>query len=292
MLAFALRADGWYLRSDIIWSKPNPMPESVTDRPTKAHEYVFLLSKSQRYFYDAEAIKEQSSENTHPRLPGNVNPPKGQSAYENGDGLQRTKAGLLAYANRKRAEAGSGIKNNDSFDAAMAVMPSSRNRRTVWTIATAPYSEAHFATFPPDLIKPCILAGTSARGCCPKCGAGWVRILERQESAGKKDYNGKHSQSDPSSAGRNILASVNAARKAGGAHDNPFPGKKTTGWAPACECGCADVVPATVLDPFGGSGTTGKVALELGRSAVLIDLNPEYLTMIESRTNVTPGLAL
>jgi len=163
-VAFALQADGWYLRSDIIWHKPNPMPESVTDRPTKAHEYIFLMSKQERYYYDSEAIKEQSSNNTHARTPGNVRPPKGQAAYENGDHRQRSKAGLLAYAERKRAESGSGIKNNDSFDAAMAVMPDKRNKRTVWTVPSAPYSEAHFATFPPDLIKPCILAGCPVGG--------------------------------------------------------------------------------------------------------------------------------
>ena len=160
MLAFALRADGWYLRQDIIWHKPNPMPESVRDRCTKAHEYIFLLTKSERYHYDIDAIKERSSENTHARLPGNRSH-KGTTAYEEGAGEHRTKAGLVAYAERKRAESGSGTKNNASFDEAMAVMPDTRNKRSVWTVASEPFSGAHFATFPTKLIEPCILAGAA-----------------------------------------------------------------------------------------------------------------------------------
>jgi len=234
MLAFALRADGWYLRQDIVWSKPNPMPESVTDRCTKAHEYLFLLSKSPRYYYNQEAILEDVSPGTHDRLsqnvqaqigsdrahagrksngnmkavgrhlPGNKNH-KGTTAYENGDEKMRTKAGLVDYAvkMRKLAEAGSGTKNNESFDAAMAIMPDKRNKRSVWTVATQPYSEAHFATFPEALIEPCILAG------CP--------------------------------------------------------------------------VGGTVLDPFGGSMTTLKVARDLQCKGVAIELNAEYIEIGKRR---------
>lgn len=207
--ALALQADGWCLRSDIIWHKPNPMPESVTDRPTKAHEYLFLLSKSERYYYDAEAIKEPVNGGAHARRPGNVNPPKGQKAYENGDHLQRTKAGLLAYA-QKRGKGGERVKYNDSFANGTAGLVDERNKRTVWTVGTFGFPGAHFATYPPDLIKPCILAG------CP--------------------------------------------------------------------------VGGTVLDPFAGSGTTGAVALELGRKAVLIELNPDYVQLIRQRCAITPGL--
>lgn len=185
------KKDSWYLRQDIIWHKPNPMPESVTDRCTKAHEYLFLLSKSERYYFDQEAILEPVSTNTHARLsqdvqnqigstranggaktngnmkavgrhlPGNKTH-KGTTAYENGAKEHRTKAGLVKYADkmRKLAESGSGTKNNNSFDAAMAIMPENRNKRSVWTVATQPYSGAHFATFPPALIEPCILAGS------------------------------------------------------------------------------------------------------------------------------------
>lgn len=161
-VAFALQADGWYLRSEIIWHKPNPMPESVTDRPTKAHEYLFLLTKRARYFYDAEAIEEPASADTHARYA------RGRSdnhKYADGGPGRQTiatnKPGSL-FA-RKLAAPGSGIKNNSSFDAAMAVMPETRNKRSVWIVTTRPFKGAHFATFPPKLIEPCILAG-SAKG--------------------------------------------------------------------------------------------------------------------------------
>jgi len=136
MLAFALRADGWYLRQDIIWHKPNPMPESVTDRCTKAHEYVFLLSKSPRYFYDHEAAKEPAIS----EKPAGNKRHKYADAYATGTSEEhRTKAGLVALA---------------------GVEWETRNRRSVWSIATRPYKGAHFATFPPALIEPCILAGS------------------------------------------------------------------------------------------------------------------------------------
>lgn len=136
-VALALQADGWYLRSDIIWSKPNPMPESVTDRPTKAHEYIFLLAKSERYYYDAEAIKE------HLAYPDETRRPLGSLGAWQIDG-------------RKQGENGGG-KPYDGY-------PTKRNRRSVWEVTPKPYKEAHFATFPPELIRPCILAGCPAGG--------------------------------------------------------------------------------------------------------------------------------
>lgn len=183
MLAFALRADGWYLRSEIIWHKPNPMPESVEDRPTKAHEQIFLLSKSQSYYYDGDAIAEPLQESSVKR---------NQTGWAGNE--------HRGYVNGPQNHMSKYLGSDDAKAA------THRNRRSVWTVATKPYNEAHFATFPPALIKPCILAG---------CPAGGV-----------------------------------------------------------------------VLDPFGGSGTTGKVALELGRSAVLIELNPDYLKLIEKRSKV------
>ena len=141
-VAFALQADGWWLRQDIIWHKPNPMPESVRDRCTKAHEYVFLLTKSERYYYDAEAVSEAV---VCVRGPGNKKPLKG--VEEDGQ-KHRTRAGLHKAAERWR-ESGP---------------PSSRNRRSVWTVTTKPYSGAHFAVMPPDLVEPCIKAG------CPEGG--------------------------------------------------------------------------------------------------------------------------
>ncbi len=209
-LAFALQDAGWWLRQDIIWHKPAPMPESVNDRCTKAHEYIFLLSKQERYYYDFEAMQEPVSASTHARLSQNVLAQKGSErahagAKTNGtmkavgrgtnisQGVGRRegppgnpaetpKAGLAtsgndgAYADgksermgrgagwRKLAEAGSGTKNNDSMDEALAVMPTTRNRRSVWTVPSEPFSGAHFATFPRKLIEPCILAGAPVGG--------------------------------------------------------------------------------------------------------------------------------
>lgn len=215
MLAFALRTDGWYLRQDIIWSKPNPMPESVTDRCTKAHEYLFLLSKSERYYCDMDAIKEQVNGGSHARGPGNHSH-KGTTAYLEGAEEHRTKAGLVAYAERVRKQkmpdgwytgpgghgnhhrngrekgkmreigvgpkaspAASGVRYNESFSAAVVDLVDNRNKRSVWTIATQPFPEAHFATFPEDLIKPCILAGCPASGTVldPFFGSGTTGIV-------------------------------------------------------------------------------------------------------------------
>lgn len=156
-LALGLQADGWYLRQDIIWSKPNPMPESVTDRCTKSHEYIFLLSKSPKYFFDQNAILEPASPNTHARLAQDVQAQVGSPRVPG-----KTNGNMKAVG--RRFDPGKGNKNNISFDAAMAIMPAERNKRSVWTVTTQPFKEAHFATFPPALIEPCILAG------CPKGG--------------------------------------------------------------------------------------------------------------------------
>jgi hypothetical protein len=158
--------------------------------------------------------------------------------------------------------------------------PGGRNKRSVWTVATAPYRDAHFATYPPDLIKPCILAGTSAKGCCAKCGSPWERQIDVSY---QKGYRTGH-------------LGYNARGNADGMTDmSKYPAldkiTKTIGWQPTCQCD-ADTIPCTVLDPFAGSGTTGAVALELGRKAILIELNPKYVELIEQRCTTTFGLAL
>jgi site-specific DNA-methyltransferase (adenine-specific) len=179
-VAFALQADGWYLRQDIIWHKPNPMPESVTDRCTKAHEYIFLLSKSARYYFDSEAMQEPAIRE------GRVVRASKRKAEDDGGSIERRTA--------------TGFADHD-------VLVTTRNRRSVWTVTTKPYKGAHFATFPPDLIRPCILAG--------------------------------------------------------------------------CQIG------GTVLDPFGGSGTTAQVAIEEGREAILCELNADYIKLAHERLNGT-----
>jgi len=171
-VAFALQADGWYLRSDIIWHKPNPMPESVTDRPTKAHEYLFLLSKSERYYYNHEAIKEPAiyaDDNRKPYAPGQVDA-RG-NGHDRGGGKQRGHGRRHAGFNERwdsmsKAEQCSGM----------------RNKRSVWTVATQAYKEAHFATFPPKLIWPCILAGSRSGDVVldPFHGSGTTAMVSKQ----------------------------------------------------------------------------------------------------------------
>ena len=258
-VAFALQADGWYLRSDIIWAKPNPMPESVRDRPTKSHEYIFLLAKSQRYYYDADAIR------------------------ENGTGTEydRTKRARGRMTGTRYLVEGKGQEvAGDSF----GVGSTTRNKRSVWTVSTKPFRGAHFATFPPDLIEPCILAGTSERGCCPKCGAQWERVVERDaeytdDNGGFGEHGSKWHDKDKQSSGHRIQKNMNALRAQGRDHDNPFPSRTTLGWRPTCSCG-REPVPSTVLDPFLGAGTSLVVAVKHLRSGIGIELNPTYLNDI------------
>lgn len=252
-VAFALQADGWWLRSDIIWAKPNPMPESVRDRPTRSHEYIFLLTKAASYYYDQEAVRENWADNRMGRAGGRIE-------------------------NRLKLDSSRHDRTNQSL--LEAPKTSGRNKRTVWTITTQPFPGAHFATFPEDLVKPCILAGTSGKGCCPKCGAPWVRMLEKKPS----EFNIRVRDAK---AGR---ATPEEGYKATEEEISRYPGnhpeqgwQKTIGWRPSCKCGLKEMVPCLVLDPFVGSGTTCKVAIELGRSAIGIDINPDYLEMARKR---------
>jgi DNA modification methylase len=167
-VAFALQAEGWYLRSDIIWSKPNPMPESVTDRPTKAHEYIFLLTKSERYYYDAEAIKEAVA---------SVQPPRrfGRKEYENAQRESgHTGARAVALETGQGTEQSAGNHFGRVFGGELE-----RNKRSVWHVATQPYPEAHFATYPEALIEPCILAGSRVDDTVldPFCGSGTTGVV-------------------------------------------------------------------------------------------------------------------
>lgn len=179
MVAFALRADGWYLRQDIIWHKPNPMPESVTDRCTKSHEYIFLLSKSKKYYYDADAIKQPMAESSVPRLAQNIENQEGSSRVPN-----KTNGKMKAVAHKSAITPG-----QQPHGKALARMNGegdpvyeSANKRSVWTVTTKPYSEAHFATYPPDLIVDCIKAGCPEGGIVldPFMGAGTTAMVARK----------------------------------------------------------------------------------------------------------------
>jgi DNA modification methylase len=239
-VAFALQADGWWLRQDIIWSKPNPMPESVTDRCTKAHEYIFLLSKSERYYYDQDAIREEPTGRTDP---------------------------IRHFGSGPHAESHT---RNYQLDGLVG-----RNKRSVWEVATAPFSEAHFATFPPALIEPCILAGCPAK-CCAKCGAPWVRQVEKTRTF--ESGSGRSGNMPNGKNGANLQGGGNTLDIRRG----PCVVSHTLGFSPSCSCN-ADPVPGACLDPFGGAGTTGLVADRLGRNAILIELNSDYAAMAERR---------
>ena len=242
-LAFALQDDGWYLRQDIIWSKPNPMPESVADRCTKAHEYLFLMSKSARYFFDQYAIAEPLTQSTLDRV--------GQENIENQAGSNR-------------------VPGKNGPMKAVVADTYTRNKRSVWEVTTQPFSEAHFATFPPALVEPCIKAGT-AEWCCEACGAAIRRKVEVEHTS-LSSYNGRYKEGFgqlPAESPRQFKSvTANMAR--------------ILGYEPGCDCD-SGVKRSTVLDPFGGAGTTGMVADRLQRDAVLIELNPEYADIAERR---------
>jgi len=250
-VALALQAWGWWVRSDIVWHKPAPMPESVTDRPTRSHEYVFLLTKAERYYYDAQAIAEPSV-----------------AGHGIGNGYKRPS--LLSYADKN------GARGNDT-----PWQPGgTRNRRTVWTIPTRAYSGAHFAVMPVALVEPCLLAGTSAHGACRACGAPFTRVVEKTSEQRQSEWNGNDRKN---------------GCLAGGGHKGRtgqwFGEVTTTGWKQGCECWPCDPAPCVVLDIFSGSGTVGEVALQHGRDAILIELKPEYCTLIRKRlSRVQPKL--
>lgn len=259
-VAFALQAEGWWLRSDIIWHKTNCMPESVTDRPTKSHEYLFLLSKSARYFFDQDAVREEVKSNFRQREKNN-----GESAV---DTKMRGSSGCCG------------------------VESSGRNIRTVWTIPTSPYKEAHFATFPPALVEPCIKAGTSERGCCPECGKSWERVVKKAPwimPDGKCGCGVTHG-TNKSGNDAYVQGAQSMAR-----NGRSYCAQSTTiGWIPRCECDVPgapehaqpfpyEPVPCKVLDPFFGAGTVGLVSDRLGRDCTGIELNGEYVEMAEKR---------
>ena len=285
------KGNSWYLRSAIVWHKPNPMPESVSDRPTSAYEMVFLLTKRAHYFYDAEAIRESAEYGRRNHSDGWI------SGQANGDGHR---------------SGGGSVSGSDPN--------AGRNARNVWQIPTQGRPEAHFATFPDELPRRCILAGTSEHGVCADCGAPWARQTETAKDNGAKEPTGKaittprtdgHTWNENNgrgfmpvetqTVGWQPTCECNAAdcpqHKPANKQDGHGPRHagfnarwkesggvqpKATDFQPTCECTAARV-PATVLDPFIGSGTTVAVAQQLGRHGIGLDLNPDYLAIAAKR---------
>jgi DNA modification methylase len=247
-VALALQAEGWYLRIDNVWDKPNGMRESVTDRPTRMHEYMFLLTKSSRYFCDMDAIREPYAESSRP---GEIYIGLARKAYKTAmaQNPSDTKRRILESMRQRRGA----------------------NKGSVWTIPVTPFHGAHFATFPPDLVLPCILAGTSKRGCCPECGAPYAREVVRTGHVNRREE--AHAPNNcPTKTDSTGWAPVSVA---------------TDNWNPTCDCNARDSIPCTVLDPFGGSGTVSMVAQKLGRNSIYIDLNREYMDMAIKRCGLT-----
>lgn len=246
-VAIALQDDGWYLRADCIWHKLNPMPESVRDRPTSAHEHVFLLTRSPTYFYDAEAVAERTATRLQARLTGTADQPKGA------------------------ARAAAGGQNPLCQGGTSDV----RNLRNVWSLVSETCSLAHFALMPTALAEICIKAGTSEKGCCPACKAPWRRVTERETvnregyAAATKDHHAGLAQAQSwVRDGKGRAGDVRVA---------------TLGWEPSCSCPAHEPVPCTVLDPFAGGGTSLLCADRLQRHAIGIELNERYCDLIRAR---------
>lgn len=323
-LALALQADGWWVRSDVIWSKPNPMPESCTDRPTKAHEYVYLLTKSERYFYDAEAIREKASDSMLAQVlawyDGEARKDFEANGVQNASEVKKRMVEKARALMRPSVPRGGfdGKTNELEGREAFRAVTLFRNKRTVWQIPTAPFPEAHFATFPPDLVKPCVLAGTSERGVCEACGAPWRRVVEvtyrNDTTKSGRPAQGNHSEEREDETMVAKFASGERTRRIA----------ETNGWRPTCahyprvdewveipsakkpseptteETAAIEAAiakraellefwaplrarPGVVFDPFMGAGTVALVAAELNRRFIGTELNPEYAAMAERR---------
>ena len=245
-VAFTLQADGWYLRQDIIWAKPNPMPESVTDRCTKSHEYIFLLTKSPKYYFDNEAIREPQAEVSKERAKYGWDP-----KHPNG-------VGVAVEAKH--------------YDDMSQFVPSDgmRNKRSVWTVTTKPYAEAHFATFPQDLIIPMIKAGCPEQ-VCKKCGKARERITEKGELENERE---------PRADNLNVIPGRDKVSRLNSKNMETLP--KT--FIGLTDCGCnAGFTGGVVMDVFMGSGTTAITARTLGRHYLGIELNESYIKLAEDR---------
>lgn len=262
-VALALQADGWWLRSEIVLCKINPMPESVTTRPTNATERLYLLAKCPEYYYDSFAVREKNSDGTLER-------------YRDGE------------ARPHSSENDVRPQSDRSQPWADIVTHTGRNLRNWWSLISEPNRMLHFAGFPRSIPRKAILAGTSAYGACAWCQAPWRRMVDvTPEYQSILDEGHAH----PSWKGERRAQAINIGVAFGDKPKSTVRSEVTVGWAPSCSCGTTEVVPCVVLDPFAGTGTTLQVAEELGRDSIGIELKAEYVEMIHQRMGrVTAGL--
>jgi DNA modification methylase len=243
-LALALQADGWICRDVVVWHKPAPMPESAGDRCTQAWEPVFMFVKQPEYYSDFVAVQEESIFQPGER----EDVPRGGFNGKNDQEISPTAGSFRAIRNTK-------------------------NLRNVWRMAAEPYTDPggvqHFAAYPTELPRKCILASTSEKGCCDKCGAAYARIIDKQKLRRERP-NELTKRTGDEGTGNHCANTVAGVRLA------------TIRWEPTCKCG-GGVVPCTVLDPYTGSGTTGAVAAELGRDFVGVELSDKYHAMAVDR---------
>lgn len=297
-VAEALRADGWYKRSAVVWSKPNPKPESAKDRPTVAYEMVYLLTKKPKYFYDHFAVKTRPAEESVARLGRDLSasecPHDGQippSADKHKDFKKygkRVSESMKKAKKRghKRPEQGF-IERWDSMSKAEQ-QANGANLRDVWHIPVFSFKGPHFATFPPKLVEPCIKAGTSEHGACAECGAPWKREIRYSGGTIVKAW---HDHSDNLEKSQRVSKRERQAQRieSGTTPKDEDKIKDGTykveclGFRPTCECSSQTRRNCVVLDPFGGAGTTALVADRLGLDAVLIEISPEYAEMAKNR---------
>jgi DNA modification methylase len=255
-LALALQEDGWIVRAEVILQKLTALPESVTDRPTRAHSTILMLTRNADYYYDPVAVLEPTTGGAKP---------------------SDSTAGI------KESTPGSGNRANRSFHRSVGAVLSARNCRDVWAFVSGRFPDAHTATFPPALPERCIRASTSAHGACSRCGAPWYRRTHQPRVGANVRRDGSVMPVEDKEPGaRYVRHRMRAARL--GKSRNALPARETIGWEPTCTCGVAEVVPCVVLDPFAGSGTTLMVAKQLARDYVGIEINEqEYGPLISKR---------
>jgi len=275
----ALMNDGWYGRSGLPWIKRNSMPEAATDRPASALEYMFLLTKSSKYFFDMDAIRIKGPQLGHYRKDGRSGSPNSETTLTN------QKMVNPGFREKFDNPNGRNFRNTDIFYQSLeephgAIFAG--DEMVGLDVNPQAYKDAHFATFPEKLASICIKAGSSEKGCCSECFAPWQRIVEK-----KRIRRNELDRSDPRYRPNQYSG---AYEDINGKGDAGYSESKTIGWEPSCKCGHKETVPCVVLDPFGGSGTTKNVADRLGRHGVMCELKMEYIEMAKKRCYQEPGL--